>query len=59
MIPQSSEGFHLERITKEENLAAVNYEWHDHQPGWTKQQHYSYRRPLTWSTWCHGWHNQC
>ena len=48
MVPQSSAGFYLERLTKEHNFATiVNYhEWHDHQPGWTKQQHYSHRRPL-------------
>ena len=59
MVPQSSLGFHLEWLTKEDNLAAVVFmngmtiSLH----GWTKQQHYSHRRPLTWSTWCHSWYN--
>ena len=60
MVPQSSLGFYLERLTKEDNLAAVVIT-----NGMTislvgkKQQHYSHRRPLTWSIWCHSWHNQC
>ena len=63
MVPQSSLGFYLEWLTKEGNLATVNHEWHDHQPGWTKQQHYSHRWPLTCHGWlnqycCHGWLNQ-
>jgi len=43
---------------RRQSCYCCNHEWNDHQPGWTKQQHYSHRWPLTWSTWCHGWLNQ-
>ena len=48
MVLQSSQGFYLERVTKEDNLAAAVI-----MNGmtisliiWRKQQHYSHRRPL-------------
>ena len=60
MVPQSSQVFYLERLTKEDNLAAVVI-----MNGMTISlvgqnkiividSHF-----ITWSTWYHGWHNQC
>ena len=61
MVPQSSLGFHLERLTNEDNLAAVVI-----MNGMTISLvgqnnnitvidgHF-----ITWSTWYHCWHNQC
>ena len=59
MVPQGFLGFHLERLTKEDNLAAVVT-----MNGMTiilagQNNSIIVRRPLKWSTWCHGWHNQC
>ena len=48
MVPQSSLAFFFGTARqRRQSCCCCNHEWHDHQPGWTKQQHNSHGQPLT------------